>query len=734
MKDYLSSNEAAIKFGISARRIQILCEQKRFCGAKRISGVWLIPSDAKKPTDARFKSERFSKNDLSNFHLSDLPSKNSLSLSQVCEKLGISNATAKNWMKSGRLVPNNLTDKNPEFSAQSVEKLLNLIESGKTNLLKQRRNKKKENGIVLYKDYIKDSAQNTSIVQELVSNNYVNYSQDIIRVVIAHYALQFLYQISNTPYLQKDITNALLQNQIENVKFSFLVKDILNSVEINAETINSIDFALNQKPVFEKRQDFLGFVYISLRNLSNRKILGAYYTPTFVVDNLIDELVCAVNLNNKKIIDPCCGTGNFLIALEKVGVNTENVFGQDIDELSVQITRINVALNYQHCNVKTLYTNFIVGDSLQSNFKNKFDIVIGNPPWGYSFSQNEIAILLSQYETASKKGMESYDLFIENGITMLKENGYLYFVVPEALLNVKSHMATRKIILNSASFKTISYIGNVFTGVQCPAIILGIQKAHKGCALGCKVQTISNEFIIKQDRNISFECFNFNITDEEYNCINKIFSFKNLFTLKNNADFALGIVTGNNQEFISNNKTDDNEIVLKGSDLRKFRYTHSDNYISFVPKSFQQVAPTELYRAPEKLLYRFICDTLVFAYDNKQTVSLNSCNILIPHVDNVDIKYVLAILNSQVAAFLFNKLFNSVKILRSHIEQIPMPFVDKKTQQLVVSKVNLLCACSQSQAKQIYDELDNIIMNLYELNELEQEIVKKSLQNKNIYL
>ena len=40
-------------------------------------------------------------------------------------------------------------------------------------------------------------------------------------------------------------------------------------------------------------------------------------------------------------------------------------------------------------------------------------------------------------------------------------------------------------------------------------------------------------------------------------------------------------------------------------------------------------------------------------------------------------KYIMAILNSRVAQFYFKKRFNSVKVLRSHIEQIPIPFVVK---------------------------------------------------------
>ena len=53
---YISVSDAAEKFNISKRRVQLLCEQGRIEGASRMSGVWLIPTNAQKPTDARRKS------------------------------------------------------------------------------------------------------------------------------------------------------------------------------------------------------------------------------------------------------------------------------------------------------------------------------------------------------------------------------------------------------------------------------------------------------------------------------------------------------------------------------------------------------------------------------------------------------------------------------------------------------------------------------------------------------
>ena len=56
---YLSVSQTAEKWGISTRRIQILCGEGRIPGAMRIGAFWAIPEDAAKPTDARIKNGKY---------------------------------------------------------------------------------------------------------------------------------------------------------------------------------------------------------------------------------------------------------------------------------------------------------------------------------------------------------------------------------------------------------------------------------------------------------------------------------------------------------------------------------------------------------------------------------------------------------------------------------------------------------------------------------------------------
>lgn len=59
--EYMSITQAAEKWGITSRRIQVLCKQGRIPGTIRIGYVWAIPDDASKPADARIKSGKYIK-------------------------------------------------------------------------------------------------------------------------------------------------------------------------------------------------------------------------------------------------------------------------------------------------------------------------------------------------------------------------------------------------------------------------------------------------------------------------------------------------------------------------------------------------------------------------------------------------------------------------------------------------------------------------------------------------
>ena len=60
--EYCSLRQISEKWGISVRRIQVLCVEKRILGAVKIGYSWAIPANAEKPKDASVKSGKYAKN------------------------------------------------------------------------------------------------------------------------------------------------------------------------------------------------------------------------------------------------------------------------------------------------------------------------------------------------------------------------------------------------------------------------------------------------------------------------------------------------------------------------------------------------------------------------------------------------------------------------------------------------------------------------------------------------
>ena len=50
MNGYITVQEAAEKWGVTPRQVQILCKENRIEGATRMSRIWVIPENAEKPT------------------------------------------------------------------------------------------------------------------------------------------------------------------------------------------------------------------------------------------------------------------------------------------------------------------------------------------------------------------------------------------------------------------------------------------------------------------------------------------------------------------------------------------------------------------------------------------------------------------------------------------------------------------------------------------------------------
>lgn len=690
-----------------------------------------------------------------------------MSLEEVCRFLSVSLETGRNWIRLGKIIPDKVAGRQSFFLYESVQRMQESMKSGENVALRSRRNKKFVSGNQLYRSYVSRESKNYGIIQTLlkrVQETSMKLSEQTIRILLAECAVQLIVKerAGNTDNEDSETGSFLLEyvkGKLFLDVFQPMIEDLLSGAfqEEITDLIRLYPEVFQVEYVYEEKEDILGLLYLSCRGMDNRKEKGAYYTPTAVVKKVIEagirkkggapkqtlESFAALEgqtldflaASEEQVLDPCCGTGNFLLQLPEQ-YKLEHIFGNDVDEISVTLTRINLALKHKPGRADILYRNITKTDYLLEYRGREFDWILGNPPWGAEFSLKEKKRLAALYRTAGSKNPESYDIFLEKALSMVKKQGRISFVLPEAVLNVRNHQRVRSIMVENTSIDYLEYLGNVFDKVYCPSLIVQFRRTDSPMScVGMEVKDSRRAYRIERERFVSEKAFAFYTTDEEYEVLQKIMHVPCGVTLKNKSNFALGIVTGDNTRFLHKTPEQSFEPIIKGTNIEKYCIKSVDSYIQYEPDKFQQTALEKYYRAPEKLIYRFVSKQLVFAYDEKQHLTLNSCNIVVPDIAGLDIKYIMAVLNSSAAQFVFEKMFHSVKVLRSHIEQIPIPYVDKQKQDGIVTMVEEILAHKSlpehARAAEKYrillEKIDRSVAGLYGLTEEEFRLIQALL-------
>lgn len=153
-------------------------------------------------------------------------------------------------------------------------------------------------------------------------------------------------------------------------------------------------------------------------------ILYEYYTPENVVRKMW-SLAYKYGYHDGKVLEPSCGTGNFLKYLP---LDT-TAHAYEINPTAVRIVEIlypNVKV-YQ----RPFETIFFVGNiHLKGKYGGeKYDLIIGNPPYG-DFSGKWAGMGEKQYTGATE-----YDqYFILRGLEMLNPGGVMVFIIPSNFL------------------------------------------------------------------------------------------------------------------------------------------------------------------------------------------------------------------------------------------------------------------------------------------------------------
>ncbi len=253
------------------------------------------------------------------------------------------------------------------------------------------------------------------------------------------------------------------------------------------------------------------------KDAKKRKEHGIYYTPSFIVDYIVQNALTPVldkcknmsDLKRIKVLDPACGSGSFLIkALDllsrkyrefdrgekyhsKMTILINNIFGVDLDPQAVELAKLNLLMSVLRTRAKlpSLDNNIKNGNSLISgtdkdlqnyfgaNFSDKnpfnwqdkfpevfknggFDVIISNPPYNASLSNTEREFFKENYESVSSGRQDTAAIFVELAKKIGKTNTYSGFVLPYRLFSRKrNHGAFQKYILNNFSVVKVIYLG-----------------------------------------------------------------------------------------------------------------------------------------------------------------------------------------------------------------------------------------------------------------------------------
>jgi type I restriction-modification system DNA methylase subunit len=315
--------------------------------------------------------------------------------------------------------------------------------------------------------------------------------------------------------------------EIDNLTYVRVLRETYDKDEVYSYNFADID------------ADILGAMYEKyIGTMQKRKEQGIFYTPSFVVEHIVQNTLGRVlrktkydNLASIRVLDMACGSGSFLLksfdvldqhyrlrdkdyAQTKLDAETNgakmtrksmilrnNIYGVDLDPKAVEIAQLNLLLKAAETRYRLpdLRDNIKCGNSLISQSLDEglrpfewnrefsgimneggFDVVIGNPPY---VRQEELLKIKPNLKINYEVYQSTADLsvyFFERAIRMLKNGGYFGMIVSNKWLkagygkNLRRYLARYHIV----SFIDFGDLG-VFKDATAYPCILVVKKVQK---------------------------------------------------------------------------------------------------------------------------------------------------------------------------------------------------------------------------------------------------------------
>lgn len=533
--------------------------------------------------------------------------------------------------------------------------------------------------------------------------------------------------------------------------------------------------------------------YLSKSNVSTvHELINEYFDKIEELENRFSKI---------KILDPACGSGAFLvkaidvlleihkeiqIVKESAGkystggqfqltkwneedeirrIIEQNIYGVDINRESIEITQLSLFLKLasNHRKLSGLSKNIKVGNSLinekdvdERSFDwnkefpeildplindNGFDIVIGNPPYVFAREKIDVkqkAFFLKNYET-SEYQLNTYILFIERSIKLLKHEGALGFIIPDAWLKVESAKKLRKFMLeNTYLEKIVNIRGETFPGVSvesCVFVLKNTQQVEKTKAC-TDLQKLNYSSFSQTDwlKNKNFEIELFS-NKKAKNILDKI--TLNTKLLNEVSEIKAGLQAyekgkGNpkqtkedvkNRPYDYEHKFDQNTFkYLEGKDIGRYNFEGKEKWLRYgewlaARRSFN------LFSSPRLLVREIPANpphAIVSTYIEEVYLNNRSIINILQKDKNLNLKYILAVLNSKLMTFYH--LNKSVKAQREIFPKITLNDLRKFPMKIL----------SFENQKPFIKKVDRIIFLNEELLSKKTKFVNRVLQNFNL--
>ncbi len=464
--------------------------------------------------------------------------------------------------------------------------------------------------------------------------------------------------------------------------------------------------------------DFLGLMYQCLQIEGHKNQTGAYYTPVKIVRQMLSQIDLS---DEKTMLDPCCGSGAFL--LQAKCHNPLQLYGIDRDPIAVMICKVNLLIRYkEHVFVPQIYCADFLSEN-ETNFGKtqnissiNFDVVATNPPWG------SVQIRCWNFAQHSYSLKDSFSAFVLRSWLQLKPGGDLAFLLPEAVMNVEIHKEIRRFFLEQTRLQNITLFPHKFSGVVTGFVSIHAQKKEPVC-LPIPVMDLVDRRELYIDDALSNRNYVFRPVEQRQKDVLCRIKYRCVDSLAG-SDWALGIVTGDNKAKLRKAAQVGLEPIYTGKEVGMYALKPATHYLKYDRNELQQAAHESLYRARPKLVYRFISKRLMFAYDDSGALVLNSANVLIPKGIHMPVKVLLALLNSDVYQFVYRSKFNTHKVLKGNLLELKFPKINASTRQ----KLEVLVDKAIAGEAGIHAQIQPLIYSLFDIPEDEISYIEQMLK------